>query len=223
METSTPDVSDALIELRGKRSSSVILHRIAPDRVNEFLEWERGITAAVKAFPGYQSTDVYPPADLTQQQWVVVVHFDDPASLKRWVDSPERAEWTAREKTGIGDFQMKTLPDGFGGWFAGLVDTLPASWQIATTVVLGLYPTVMVLAYIDTPYLSPLGMSLAMLIGNILSVSFLQWILMPQLEKLLRPWLHPVGPKKKAIQAGGFAIIVCVLALMVIGFRQLMG
>ena len=67
-----------------------------------------------------------------------------------------RAEWIAKLRGEIGDFRLKTLPSGFGAWFAGLVDgsegALPPSWKIALTVLLGLYPTVMLLAMFVGPY-----------------------------------------------------------------------
>ena len=84
--------------------------------------WRRGITEAAKAFPGYQATDVYPPADSRQAEWVVVIHFDGPENLQRWLGSPVRTEWVEKLRKEMGDFRLKTLPAGFGAWFAGLVD-----------------------------------------------------------------------------------------------------
>ena len=67
-----------------------------------FLEWQRGISAAAAEFPGYQTTEVYPP-QAGDQEWVVVVHFGDAKSLQDWLDSPKRAEWAAEgEFTGAG-------------------------------------------------------------------------------------------------------------------------
>ena len=45
-------------------------------------------------------------------------------------------------------FRLKTLPTGFGSWFAAQLDgpgDQPPSWKIALSVLLGLYPTVMLL------------------------------------------------------------------------------
>ena len=88
--------------------------------MERFLECQRGLTGAAEGFPGYQGTELYPPADDRQQEWVAVIHFDNQESLKRWIDSPERAEWVKKLRDEIGDFQLKTLPSGFGAWFAGL-------------------------------------------------------------------------------------------------------
>jgi uncharacterized protein len=223
MNSSRPDAPHPLLDVRGTRASSVILHRVPPQRVDDFMEWQRNVTRAVEAFPGYQATDVYPPADKHQQDWVVVIHFDNAERLQGWVDSPERRELTGKLPAGIGDFRIKSLPGGFGSWFAGLVGAAPASWQVALTVVLGLYPTVMLLNIFLGPYLSPLGLARSMLISNALSVSILQWGVSPLLEIALRPWLHGNNAKGWASPIGGLTLILVLLAAMVVLFRQVTG
>ena len=94
-------------------ASSVIVHRVAPDLVERFLELERGITEAAKAFPGYQATDVYPPADSRQAEWVVVIHFDGPENLQRWLGSPVRAEWVEKLRKEMGDFRSEDVAGRF--------------------------------------------------------------------------------------------------------------
>jgi antibiotic biosynthesis monooxygenase (ABM) superfamily enzyme len=220
---SIPITTDVPIELRGKRASSVILHRVPPERVDEFMNWERGITRAAESFAGYQSTDIYPPDDPRKREWIVVIHFDDTQNLKRWTDSPERIEWSGKLGTGMRDFRMKTLPNGFASWFAGMVEGGPAPWQMALTVVLGLYPTVMLLNIFIGQHLSPLGLAASMLVGNLLSVSILQWVVMPPLQRALRPWFQADGPKKTATLIVGAAIIAALLMGMVVLFRRVTG
>ncbi|ODU00252.1 MAG: hypothetical protein ABS79_03690 [Planctomycetes bacterium SCN 63-9] len=211
------------MDLHGKRTSSIILHRVPPAQVEGFLEWERGITEAAKAFPGYQATDVYPPADPKKPEWVVVLHFDDVESMRRWAESPQRIDWTSRLDPRIRSYQMKTLPDGFASWFAGVAEGGPQSWQMALTVVLALYPTVMLLNIVLGHYLAPLGMAASMLIGNILSVSILQWLVMPRLQPALSTWLHPELRNRTARLVAGAVIIAAVLLVMVALFRRVTG
>jgi hypothetical protein len=101
---------------------------------------------------------------------VVVLHFDTAAALRGWLDSPERAGWVARLRDEVGEFRLRTLPGGFGPWFADP----PAPWKVALTVLLGLYPTVMLLTLFVGPHTSRLGLALSMLVGNALSVALLQ-------------------------------------------------
>ncbi len=72
---------------------------------DRFLELQRGITAAVEPFAGYRRTDLYPPADDSSDEWVVVVQFDDRNPLQHWLDSPQRAEWTKKFKQELGEYR----------------------------------------------------------------------------------------------------------------------
>lgn len=223
MESASPETTGPPVQVRAAQASSVIVHRVPPGRTEQFLELQRGITEAARTFPGYQTTDVYPPTERQQSEWVVVIHFDGPKSLERWLDSPVRAEWIGKLRKELGDFRLKTLPLGFGAWFASLVNgsevPLPPSWKIALSVLLALYPTVMVLAIVVGPSLTPLGLALSMLISNALSVSILQWGVTPALRPLLRPWLSANEPGQRVLSVGGVIVILLLLVGMAILFR----
>jgi antibiotic biosynthesis monooxygenase (ABM) superfamily enzyme len=227
MDSSSTDAPRPLMEIRGARASSVIVHHVPPDSADGFLEWQRGITRAAEGFAGYQGTDVYPPAEPRQREWVVVIHFNNLDALRRWVDSPVRAEWIGKLSAAIGDFRLKMLPTGFGPWFAGLVrgpeTGLPPSWKIALTVFLGLYPTVMMLTVLVSPHTIPWGKAVSMLIGNALSVALLQWAVMPALDKVLRPWLNAPKGGSKVLSVGGPVLILLLLGVLTVLFRQLTG
>jgi antibiotic biosynthesis monooxygenase (ABM) superfamily enzyme len=226
MNLSSPDAVHPLLEVRGARASSVIVQRVPTDWAERFLEWQHGITRAAEAFSGYLATDVYPPANSPQPDWVVVIHFDNSEALKRWLDSPVRAEWTAKLPAEIADFQLKTLSAGFGPWFAGLVDRegLPPHWKMALAVLLGLYPTVMVLAIVVAPYTNAwFGLAVAMLIGNALSVALLEWWGGPLINRLLAPWLGAHGEKGKTLSVVGLFLILGVLGVLTLVFRQVTG
>jgi antibiotic biosynthesis monooxygenase (ABM) superfamily enzyme len=214
------------LEVRERRASSVIVQRIPPDAAEAFLEWQRGITAAAALFPGYQATELYPPS-AHQEEWVIVVHFDDPTTLQDWLDSPRRAEWVAKLPRESRDYRLKMVPAGFGAWFASLVDgseiALPPSWKIVLSVLLALYPTVMVLAICVGPYLNPLGVAVAMLISNALSVALLQWAVTPALNPLLRRWLRANEPKQRPFSLGGLVAILLLLVGMAVLFRLVKG
>lgn len=214
------------MEVRVSRASSVIVHRVTLDGAERFLEWQRGISAAAAEFPGYQATDIYPPAD-GQPEWVVIVHFDHPETLQRWLGSPLRAEWLARLQGTAARFQMKTLPGGFGAWFTGSLGqsegALPPSWKMVLSVLLGLYPMVMLLTIFVGPYTKRLGPAADLLIGNVLSVSLLQWVVMPALRIVLGPWLRARGPQGKAVTIWGLVLVLFALAGLMLFFRAVTG
>lgn len=221
MNPSPPDARP-LLEVRGSRTSSVIVQRLPPDAAEVFLEWQRGITAAAALFPGYQTTEIYPPSS-QQKEWVVVFHFDDPTTLRAWLDSPQRAEWLAKLPREFRDFRLKTLPSGFGAWFVGTVEgpgvALPPKWKMALTVLFTLYPTVMLLTIFVGPHTNPLGLAVSILISNIMSVSILQWVVQPALDPVLGPWLRANEGKQRAYSLGGLGVLLLLLGGMALIFR----
>jgi antibiotic biosynthesis monooxygenase (ABM) superfamily enzyme len=208
------------------RSSAAVVHRVPPSSVKEFKEWQRGITATAEEFPGYEGTDLYPPNDPQSEEWITVIHFEDDDSLQNWIDSPERAEWVEKLGGAIGEFEMKRLTGGFSAWFSGARKTpkeATPGWKMALTVLFGLYPTVMLLSIFVSPFTNPWGFAFSMLIGNALSVSILQWIVMPALVRVLMPWLEANGRAKRALSIVGAVALVGLLVALSFAFRPLMG
>jgi hypothetical protein len=46
---------------------------------------------------------------------------------------------------------------------------------------------------------------------------------MPLLQRLAGPWLHPAADQGPAFSAGGFLLILLLLAVLVLLFRQVAG
>ena len=215
------------MELRVSRASAVVVQHVPAARAEWFMEWQHGVSRAAEEFTGYQSTDVYPPADNRRDEWVVVIDFDDEKSLQEWLNSPVRAQWVEKLEAQVGSFELKAMPGGFSAWFASLErgpdGAPPPAWKMAVTVLLGLYPTVMILTIFPGPYTAPLGVALAMLVGNALSVAILQWGVMPALTSLLAPWLQANSDKQRSLSVGGFFVICVILAGFALLFCQVTG
>ena len=213
------------MEVRISRASAVVVQHVPEALADWFMEWQRGATGAAEGFVGYSGTDVYPPGDNGRDEWVVLIHFDDEKSLQEWLGSPVRAQWVEKLQAQVGDFELKALPGGFGPWFAGQTTgpAPPPSWKMALTVLLGLYPTVMLLTLFPGPYTEPLGVAVAMLIGNALSVCILQWAVMPALNMALAPWLMANSEKQRAFSVGGLFLILVLLVGLALLFRQVTG
>lgn len=120
---------------------------------------------------------------------------------------------------------MHTMPAGFGSWVAGqTADGTPVPhWKSFLLVLFGLYPVVMLLTLIVSPRMSGLGMVLAMLVGNILSVANLEWAVMPLLNRTLAPWLRAHGKDVRLVSVVGGALIVAALLGMSLLFRLASG
>ena len=188
---------------------------VPPERSDEFLKWQRRITRDASHFPGYKYTEVYQPAPGAGDVWVTVIHFESNPLLEDWIRSPVRQKWVDDLKERFGDFTLKRV-GGFDVWFSSVqrADEKIPDWKMVITVVAALYPTVMLLTYWLTPFLKPLAFPGQMLIGNIVSVSFLQWIAMPLLTGRLSFWLRPTKATGLKVTLAGLAGIVVALALM---------
>ncbi len=211
---------------RISRASAVVVQRVPAAAVDWFLDWQRGVTTAAEAFPGYCGTDLYPPGDSQREEWVVVMHFEDENSLQRWVGSSVRAQWVEKLRAKAGDFELKILPGGFGAWFVGHGGpgaAPPPGWKMMLTVLFGLYPTVMLLGLVVGPYTAPLGLAVSVLIGNALSCCILQWAVMPVLNRLLAPWLQSDPRRQAALSFGGLVLILAILAIQAVLFRKVTG
>jgi uncharacterized protein len=215
------------MEVRSSRASAVVVQRVPAAKTAWFLEWQRWIAGAAEEFPGFSRIDIYPPAADQHVEWIVVIQFADETSLQGWLDSSVRARWVEKLREQCEDFELKALPGGFGPWFTRLHDSPqelpPPEWKMALTVLLGLYPTVMLLTLFPGPYTEPLGLAFAMLIGNFLSVCILQWAVMPTLIALIAPWLKADPDTQKALSISGVIGILTVIGGMALLFHQITG
>ena len=156
---------------------------------------------------------------------MIIVHFDDEAKLQAWLDSPERRAWLAELPHEAHGWREHTMPTGFGTWVAGqTADGTPIpSWKSFLLVLLGLYPTVMLLTIVVLPRTVDLGTAFAVLLANVLSVATLQWIVMPLLNRALAPWLAAHGRDGRLVTIAGAAFIVAALLGMALLFRLVSG
>lgn len=67
----------------------IIGQPVRQGREDEYLAWERTITAAASRYPGYRGTEVKAPTDI-QPDWVIVYKFDSVAHVQNWLNSPAR-------------------------------------------------------------------------------------------------------------------------------------
>jgi antibiotic biosynthesis monooxygenase (ABM) superfamily enzyme len=219
-----PDPSPPILRLRGPRASTVIVQQYPADRIDTFMAWQREVAALAGAYPGYQATEVYPPTG-GDDEWVIIVHFDDEAKLQAWLDAPERTAWLAKLPHQALGFRQHTMPTGFGTWVADqTADGTPVPhWKSFLLVLLGLYPVVMLLTLVVSPRTIDLGTAFAMLVGNVLSVAALEWAVMPLLNRTLAPWLQAHGRDGRLVSLVGAALIVAALLAMALVFRLASG
>jgi hypothetical protein len=219
-QTSDKDLGLEIIAAKS-RYTAIVTQRIDASRRDAYLQWQRGITTAAAKFPGYSKTEVFEPIPEVTPEWVTLVHFKDNESLENWIDSDDRKYWTQRFHRDFGDYEFQKV-GGLDAWFSNVKGAAPIpDWRIATSVVLALYPTVMLWTLYVAPHLASLPFAASMLIGNIASVSLLQWILMPAVTRVLSRWLQPTRNVGLAVTIAGFLGIAGLLAAMVWVFEAI--
>jgi antibiotic biosynthesis monooxygenase (ABM) superfamily enzyme len=93
------------------------------------------------------------------------------------------------------------------------------------SVVLALYPTVMVLNLTEGKELSSLGVPgyLGLFIGNVLSVSILTWLLMPLVNRAFAFWLVPSRARSVRTHIAGAALVALIWGLCIMVFALTTG
>ncbi|MFI8976555.1 antibiotic biosynthesis monooxygenase [Nocardia asteroides] len=189
-----PSTQHVLVDEPDEEVATVVVaHPVAAGREAEFVAWQDRMTEAERTFTGFRGSELHRPIPGVQDEWTIVYSFASAEHLDSWLASPQRKELLAQAPD-FRDFEVHRIANPYGSWFPPTgsgPDQGPASWKTALSVLVGLYPTVVILTLaIDELWPSaPLWLSL--LIGNILSVSLLTWVVMPVVTRALGFWMRP--------------------------------
>jgi antibiotic biosynthesis monooxygenase (ABM) superfamily enzyme len=201
----------------------VVSTRVKAGREHEYREWQSTIDQEAARFPGFMGNEVFPPVPGLQDEWVVVVRFDSSANLQKWLASDVRRRLNDEAARLWHEARVESFGGGFPGWFtAGAPGpgqpALPPNWKQAMTVLLVLYPTVMLLGLVLSPRLAGLSFPLQMFVGNAVSVAILTWLLMPLALRAFAFWLTPAGTGLGPLGLGtvlvGYAVAIAVFLVL---------
>lgn len=192
----------------------VATHHVESQDMEEFLKWQERLRLAESKFHGYRGTELLRPVEGVQDDWTAMYRFDSITDLEAWLASDERKRLLGEGRK-FSDFHLRTVDNSFGSWFAfndRVGNTPPSGFRTSLAVLVGLYPTVMLL----TLALSPLKMPLwiGMLIGNVLSSFLMTYMTMPYyVNPLLKRWLRPPAdvPASTTNFRGAAIVIVAML------------
>jgi antibiotic biosynthesis monooxygenase (ABM) superfamily enzyme len=207
-------------------SGMVVSTRVKPGREQEYRAWQARIDAEAARFPGFLGSEVFPPVPGLQDAWVVLVRFDSPENLQKWLLSDVRKRLIDESARLWDEARVETFSGAFPGWF-GAVSTgsgpaaLPPDWKQAMIVLLVLYPIVMLLTHFLSPSLASLPLAVSMFIGNLASVAVLTWLLMPLANRAFGFWLTPSGARGRFVELRGIAVIVAGYAVAIAIFLAL--
>jgi len=206
----------------------VFTHRVRSDKVDAYRVWRQKTIAAQAKYPGYLATDSFEPRGRFQDEWVDIVRYDTVDHLDAWVNSHERQALLKDLDQLVENMHAHRLT-GLEGWFTlnrQLGETVSATppWKQAFAVLLGLYPTVMLINILLSPWLQHFTFAVQILLGNVLSTILLTWLVMPWVSRSLHFWLATPGRGARPggrwkMEVLGVFMVVVSLVLCVLVFR----
>jgi uncharacterized protein len=202
---------------------AVFRHDVAPGMDAEFTAAQGELTSASCQFVGYEGTVVFP--QLSGGQWMSLIRFRTERLLSEWMKSPLRDEaLSSLRSTLTRDFSTASHTTPFGTTVRienGETEFTP-NWKSAMLVLMVLYPTVMLLSRFLGPILDRLGAEpwLALWLSQVVSVSALQWVLMPFAARRMRTWLDPVDGAVLGVNLRGAAFVISVYVVTLAVFAS---
>ncbi|MFF8914799.1 antibiotic biosynthesis monooxygenase [Streptomyces sp. NPDC015032] len=203
--------------------TAVVSHDVRPGREQEFMHWQDKILREQERRPGFMGSELFRPVQGIQDRWVVAFRFDTREHLEEWLGSEAREKLLAEGREYFGSYDVRKIGSAFGAWFrfgeGAQEGGTPPNWKQAMSVVLALYPTVMILNLTVGDWFTRLGVPgyLALFISNVLSVSVLTWLLMPLVTRALAFWLLPARARSARVHIAGAALVaVCYLVIIAV-------
>jgi uncharacterized protein len=199
----------------------VVSHRVSREDVDEFLAWQERLRLAECEFEGFRGSELFRPIEGVQDEWTAMYRYASAADLDTWLTSNVRTT-LLKEGEKFSDFQLRTVDNSFGSWFAfdekGAETRPPSETKTSIAVWVGLYPTVVLLTLALMPLKMPLW--LGMLVGNLLSSFVMSFVTMPYyVNPLLKYWLRPPPDVPEArTNWRGIGIVAAVMLFWVVVF-----
>lgn len=170
--------------------TAVMSQRVRHDAWERFREAHAEIVSVMRRFDGFISCDLVEPIPGVQDDHVVVFSFDSRSHLDSWLESTERQDvLTAIEPLIEGDRTLNVV-GGFAGWFDLGRGGDPPRWKQAVAVLIALYPTVLVLGFLQRTFAPDVPWVPGLFVSNVVSIAILSWLLMPLVTRVLSGWLR---------------------------------
>lgn len=203
--------------------TAVISHEVRPGRERDFVRWQGRMRKVQEGFPGFMGFELFQPVPGVQEKWVAVLRFDTRENLDGWLESDDRKKLLEEGSGYFADYDVQKVRSAFSGWFRFEDEStgrVPPNWKQAMSVLLALYPTVMILNLTVGKALQGAGVPqyLGLFMGNVLSVAVLTWLAMPLVNRVLRSWLASGEEDSRTTRFAGTAVVVLCYLLFIAVF-----
>jgi antibiotic biosynthesis monooxygenase (ABM) superfamily enzyme len=199
--------------------TEVIITKVPIEKVESYRGWIAKIHRLEMQFPGFRGVYVQPPEKGREGNWITLLQFDTPEQLDSWLTSEKRQNLLNESYAFSGPIESHRVISPYSAWFASIAKEgePPALWKQTMLVLLVLYPIVMMEMKYLNPWTSSWHISLAMFLGNAISVSLISWPMMPLAIKALGWWLQPSGTHiwRKTMLGAGLVLLLYALEILI--------
>ncbi|QIV85254.1 antibiotic biosynthesis monooxygenase [Mycolicibacterium frederiksbergense] len=194
-------------------------HQLVAGRTTEFLQSQRELATAAHGFSGYEGTVLF----VDGGEALSVLRFRTDRHLTAWMSSRQREDALPGLRSSLtAEFAPVTGTTAFGTTVRtdGGRMLMTPNWKSVMLVLLVLYPTVMLLSRFLGPVLDRLGAEpwLSLWLSQVISVTAMQWWLMPWASRPFRRWLDPVDGAGWRSSLAGASVILLLYAVTLLLF-----
>lgn len=178
---------------RGVPITVAVSRHVIPGREAAFAEWVKGISADAARFPGHLGAGHIRPAR-AEDEHTIVYRFDTREHFDAWQNSEERRGWMEASRDLIAGEPRVQMATGLEYWFTDpscATAPPPKVWKQALLTWLGLYPTVLAVAYTVGVLIAEWPLPARTVVTTSLSVLLMTWVVMPIVTRVFRGFLRP--------------------------------
>lgn len=223
---------EALPEGEHEQYSSVVIEYTVPRQKGwAFRRWHARLMRSARQSVGFVRADRHRPLSCKDGalKWYWVVHFDQPDHLNQWLVSKQREAMLQQGRDIFESYRFKSFTTGLEGWFSKRsgteLDSLgPPAWKQILSVVLALYPVIMLQDRIFSYFgiLEDWSMASAMWVNLMITSGILTFVVMPVVVKLLDFWLQPAHQEVSVrAEVVGTTATLLAMGVMVLLFNVL--
>lgn len=182
--------------LSGTQGATVVIsHRVRDGQHAAYDKWLNEIGPEVRASAGHIDWQIVRPIAGVTSTYTVIIRFDSPENLKRWMESPERKRLIADAQPLLATGDDFFIRSGLDFWFTpeAAKARLPVRWKQYLLTWSAIYPLALGVPMVVAPLLRVFGVSdnlwLTTLVFTGTIVFFMVYVVMPRYTKLMQRWL----------------------------------
>ena len=177
-----------------KNITIAISHYVRQGMESAFEEALEKVIQQAKLFKGYEGIQIIKPNNKNDNEYLLLIRFDEEANYRAWEHSDIRKNWSKELHSYIHKESQVRHQEGLEFWFSspgGVSPKPPVKWKMALLTWMVIYPLIILFSMLATTYLGFLQPPLRMLLVSMVLVSAMTYFLMPGITKLFAGWIFP--------------------------------